>query len=151
MKLLVDHNISPHVAHALAAIARADGHRVKAKSDKFDARHAVSDEEWLTALGREGGWAFVSDDQRILKNPQERAAMLEARVIGFFLEPAWRKRNVSEYERAARLMLWLPRMAQQCDEIEPPAAYRLPFRPTSRLQPIALPRRQLGPKRMPKV
>jgi hypothetical protein len=67
--------------------------------------------------------------------------MLAARVIGFFLEPAWRKRNVTEYERAARQILWLPRLAQQCATVATPAAYTLPFRLTSLLRPIPLPRR----------
>jgi hypothetical protein len=141
VRLLVDHNISPYIARALAAMAEADGHEVMAKRDKFDTTGAVLDTEWLSVLGQEGGWAFLSDDHRIYRNPQERAAMLGARVIGFFMEPAWRKRNVTEYERAARLILWLPRLAQQCGAVAPPAAYRLPFRPTSRLRPIPLPRR----------
>jgi hypothetical protein len=74
---------------------------VEAKFDKFDGNTSVPDTEWLGLLGREGGWAFVPDDHRIYKNPQERSAMLAARVIGFFLEPAWRKRNVTEYERGS--------------------------------------------------
>ena len=57
------------------------------------------------------------------------------------VEPAWRKRNVTEYERAARLILWLPKLAQQCELVAAPAADRLPFRHTRRLRPIALPRR----------
>jgi PIN like domain len=141
VRLLVDHNISPYIARALAAIAEADGHQVEAKFDKFDGNTSVPDTEWLGLLGNEGGWAFVSDDHRIYRNPQERSAMLAARVIGFFLEPAWRKRNVTEYERAARLILWLPRLAQQCEAVAPPAAYKLPFKHTSLLQPIPLPRR----------
>jgi PIN like domain len=141
VRLLVDHNISPYIARALAALAEPDGHEVKAKSELFDASGSVPDSEWLSVLGSQGGWAFVSDDHRLYRSPQERAAMLEARVIGFFLEPAWRKRNVTEYERAARLILWLPKLAQQCEVVEPPAAYKLPFRHTSRLRPIALPRR----------
>lgn len=141
MRLLVDHNISPYIARALAAVAEADGHVVKAKSELFDTSVSVPDTEWLAMLASQGGWAFVSDDHRLHRNPQERAAMLEARVIGFFLERAWRKRNVTEYERAARLILWLPRLAQQCEVVEPPAAYGLPFRHSSRLRPIALPRR----------
>lgn len=141
MKLLVDHNISRHIARALAAISEPSGHLVVAKSDRFDTTHSVTDLEWLSALGQERGWAVVSDDQRILRNPQERAAMLGARVVGFFLEPAWRKRNVSEYERAARLILWLPKLIQQCEAVDPPAAYALPFKATSRLRPIFLPRR----------
>jgi hypothetical protein len=36
VRLLIDHNISPYIARALAAIAEPDGHVVKAKLDKFD-------------------------------------------------------------------------------------------------------------------
>jgi hypothetical protein len=115
--------------------------RWRLSSNKFDGRISVPDTEWLGLHGREGGWAFVSDDHRIYRNPQERSAMLAARVIGFFLEPAWRKRNVTEYERAARLILWLPKLAQQCEAVAPPAAYKLPFKHTGLLQPIPLPRR----------
>jgi hypothetical protein len=141
VKLLIDHNISPYIARALAAIAEPDRHEVKAKRDKFDTSVSIPDTEWLSVLGHEGGWAFLSDDHRIYRNPQERRAMLAARVIGFFLEPRWRKRDVTEYERAARLILWLPRLAQQCDNVAPPAAYKLPFSHTRRLEPIPLPRR----------
>jgi PIN like domain len=59
---------------ALAAIAEADGHQVEAKFDKFDGNTSVPDTEWLGLLGNEGGWAFVSDDHRIYRNPQERSA-----------------------------------------------------------------------------
>jgi len=141
VRLLIDHNISPYIARALAAMAEPDGHEVKAKSDKFDTTASVPDIEWLSVLGQEGGWAFVSDDHRIYRNPQERAVMLAARVLGFFLEPAWRKRNITEYERGARLILWLPKLAQQCEAVAPPAAYKLPFKHTSLLRPIPLPRR----------
>lgn len=106
MKVLIDHNISPHIARALGCIAAPHGHQVSAKSDRFDTSTSVTDVEWFGILRREGGWAFVSDDQRIFKHPIERTAMIGARVIGSFFEPAWRKRNVREYERTARLLLW---------------------------------------------
>jgi hypothetical protein len=141
VNVLVDHNISHHIAYALAAMAAPDGHTVVAKCEKFDTTGRVRDVEWLGALGQEGGWAFISDDHRIHKNPQERAAMISARVIGFFLEPAWRKRNVSEFERAARLILWWPRLMNQCEIVSPPAAFGVPIRPTSRLKSIPLPKR----------
>jgi hypothetical protein len=141
VKVLIDHNISPHIAHALAAMAGPDGHTVRAKSEMFDVARSVPDTQWLSALGGEGGWAFISDDHRIYRNPHERAAMLQARAVGFFLEPAWRKPNVSDYERAARLILWWPRLVQQCEQVAPPAAYRVPIGPGSRLRPIPLPAR----------
>jgi hypothetical protein len=141
VRVLIDHNISHHIAHALAAMAAPDGHTVQAKSDKFDTTVPVRDVEWLGVLGQEGGWAFISDDHRIYRNPQERAAMMAARVIGFFLEPAWRKPNVSEFERAARLILWWPKLMKQCEIMRPPAAFGVPIRPTSGLRSIPLPRR----------
>jgi hypothetical protein len=140
VKVLIDHNISPHIAHALAAMAAPDGHTVEAKSDKFDTSVPLTDAEWLGVLGREGGWAFISDDHRIYRNPQERSAMLKARLIGFFLMPAWRK-GQSEFQRAARLILWWPRLAQQCEAVAPPAAYQVPIRPGSQLRQLPLPRR----------
>jgi hypothetical protein len=36
VKVFVDHNISPHIARALAVLAAVDGHRVSALIDKFD-------------------------------------------------------------------------------------------------------------------
>ena len=79
-------------------------------------------------------WAFISDDHRIYKNPQELTAMVSARIIGFFLQPAWRKPNVSEFERAARLIWWWPRLITQCEIVSPPAAFGVPIRWASRLK-----------------
>jgi hypothetical protein len=141
VNVLIDHNISPHIARALAAMAGPAGDHVVAKSEKFDTTRPIRDVDWLESLGREGGWAFISDDQRIHRNPQERAAMLAAQVIGFFLEPAWRKSNVTEFERAARLLLWWAKLMSQCEIVAPPAAFRVPFNPSARLRSLPLPRR----------
>jgi hypothetical protein len=142
VRVLIDHNISYRIAHALAVLAEPDGHKVFAKSDLFDTTVSVPDVEWLKALGDEGDrWAFISDDHRIYRNPQERAALVSARIIGFFLQPAWRKPKVSEFERAARLILWWPKLMNQCEIVSPPAAFGVPPRPSSRLASIPLPRR----------
>jgi PIN like domain len=61
VRLLVDHNISPYIARALASMGEPDGHEVMAKHDKFNAATSIPDTEWLSILGNEGGWAFVSD------------------------------------------------------------------------------------------
>ena len=61
---------------------------------------SIPDVEGLGCWGRKADGAFSSDDHRIYKNPQERAAMMPVPV--FFLESAWRKPNVAEFERAAR-------------------------------------------------
>jgi hypothetical protein len=138
VKVLIDHNISPSIARALAAMAGPHGHKVEAMTDKFGP--ATPDAEWLEMLAGEGGWAFISNDQRIWRNPQECAAMLAAQVIGFFLEPAWRKRNVTVFEQAGRLIMWWPKLMQQCAIVEPPAAFRVPINPGSKLRAMPLPR-----------
>jgi PIN like domain len=141
VKVLIDHNISYRIAHALSPLAAPDGHEVFAKSDLFDTKGRIQDVEWLEALGKEDGWAFISDDHRIYRNPQERAAMVSARIIGFFLHSAWRNPRTSEFERAARLIRWWPKLMNQCDIVSPPAAFGVPLRPTSRLESLPLPRR----------
>ena len=122
MNVLIDHNISPNIARALAAMAEPQGHKVDSMTNKFGP--ATPDVEWLGMLAREDRWAFISNDQRIWRNPQECAAMLAAQVIGFFLEPAWRKRNITVFEQAGRLIMWWPKLMQQCAIVDrrPPFA-----------------------------
>ena len=60
VRLLVDHNISPYIARALAAIGEPDGHEVKAKSELFRISDLVLDTEWLGVLAGQSGWAFVT-------------------------------------------------------------------------------------------
>lgn len=61
MKLLLDHNLSPKLARALQALF--DDHEVVSLRDKF--RDQTPDEEWITALDREGGWAVLTKDLRL--------------------------------------------------------------------------------------
>jgi hypothetical protein len=79
VKVFIDHNISPHIARALAVLAAVEGHRVRALSEDFDP--ATPDTKWLRRFGEEGGWVVISGDRRITRNPQEHSAWLRARVI----------------------------------------------------------------------
>lgn len=63
MRLLVDNNISPRVSRALHAVVSGEGHEVWSVRDKYGA--AARDVDWITRLGEEGGWAFLSGDHRI--------------------------------------------------------------------------------------
>ncbi len=101
MKLLVDHNISPYLARAVHVVVAPDGHEVHAVADKFGP--AAPDIDWISALGREGDWAFLSGDHRIRKNPAEREALRRARLTGFFLAPNWQKMKTAE--KTGRLLL----------------------------------------------
>ncbi len=65
MKLLVDHNLPPRLAVALNLIFTPED-TVVAISDKFG-RSDLRDEDWIPALGREGGWAVLSADMNIAR------------------------------------------------------------------------------------
>lgn len=129
MKLLLDHNLSPRLAKALAALYAPD-HEIVALRGRFSP--GVSDLEWITALDREGGWAVLTQDLRIRTRPHERAAMDRARIVFFFLAGAWRKFTVAE--TAARLIRLIPKMAAQT-ELAERGRFELPINAGSKLRP----------------
>lgn len=134
MKLLVDHNISPYLAKAVAAVVSPDGHQVIAKQDKFPRNTA--DQIWIDALGKEGGWSVITDDHRIRKNPAEKAAWRAARLKGFFLAPGWRKINT--IEKTGRLLLWWPRLMEADKLFAEGTVVELPIGPGSRFRPFKM-------------
>jgi PIN like domain len=129
LKLLLDHNLSPKLARALAALYAPD-HEIKALRERFSPD--VSDADWITALDREGGWAVLTQDLRIRTRPHERAAMDRARIVFFFLAGAWRKFTVDE--TAARLIRLIPKMAAQT-ELAERGRFELPINAGSKLRP----------------
>lgn len=56
MKLLLDHNLSPKLARALQAIF--DEHTIVPLRDRFE--KDTTDEAWISALDKEGGWAVLT-------------------------------------------------------------------------------------------
>jgi hypothetical protein len=129
LKLLLDHNLSPKLARALAALF-APEHQIVPLRDAFSPE--VSDLHWITALDREGGWAVLTRDLRIRTRPHEKAAMDRARIVFFFLTGAWRKFTVEE--TAARLIRLVPKMAAQTD-LADRGRFELPINAGSKLRP----------------
>jgi len=78
--LILDNNISPRIARALAEL----GADAKALRDAF--AQDISDADLLRELGSRG-WALVTEDKRILTRPHETAVLREAKVTVFFLRP----------------------------------------------------------------
>ena len=106
MKLLVDHNLPPRLAEALHVIFQPD-HEVIALSRKFE-RHNLKDEEWIPALGREGGWAVISADMNIARKKPSRELFVRAGLVGFFFSPAMQKWLLSR--QTARILTLWPQM-----------------------------------------
>jgi hypothetical protein len=82
VKVLLDHNLSPAIAKALAALFSPQ-HEVIALREKFDP--GTPDAEWIEALGREGRGIVISGDRRITRNNAEYRAFTNSNLIGFFL------------------------------------------------------------------
>ncbi|HEY0803141.1 MAG TPA: DUF5615 family PIN-like protein, partial [Steroidobacteraceae bacterium] len=71
MKVLVDENLPPALARALAAFFKGQ-HDVVHLRDRFGA--GVSDITWINALNQEGNWVVISGDRRITRNKAEYQA-----------------------------------------------------------------------------
>lgn len=89
MKLLVDHNLPPRLATALHVIFEPE-HEIRALRDKFG-RSNLTDEEWMVALGEEGGWWVLSADINIARKKPSRDAFHRARLVGFFFSPSMQR------------------------------------------------------------
>lgn len=72
MKVLLDHNLPPRLAVALNTIFEPEDEVISLK-EKFG-RSDLSDADWITKLGAEGGWAVLSADMRIAKKKQGLSA-----------------------------------------------------------------------------
>jgi len=107
VKLLVDHNLPPRLAEALSLIF-APEHEVVSLRKKFG-RHNLKDEQWIPALGQEGGWAVLSADLNIAKKKPSRELFIRAGLVGFFLSPAMQRWPLNR--QAARILTIWPQMA----------------------------------------
>lgn len=106
MKLLIDHKLPPRLAQALNLIWEPD-HLVVALRDKFG-RSDLKDDEWIIALGREGGWAILSADMNIARKRPSRDVFVSAGLVGFFFSPAMQKWPL--HRQAARILTIWPQM-----------------------------------------
>lgn len=107
MKLLVDHNLPPRLALALDVIF-SPGDTIIALREKFG-RSDLKDEDWIPALGNEGGWAVLSADLNIARKKPSRDLFVAAGLVGFFFSPAMQKWPLPR-QTARVLTLW-PQMA----------------------------------------
>lgn len=110
MKVLVDNDLPPRLAKALNLIFEADGDTVVALKDKFG-RSNVTDEEWIKALGQEGGWGVLSADMRIAKKRVSRELFLSANLVGFFFPSSLQKQPL--HRQASRVLQIWPAMRDQ--------------------------------------
>jgi hypothetical protein len=125
VKILVDENLPPALAKALAAIFKGR-HEVIHLRERFGP--GVSDIEWINTLNQEGKWVIISGDRRITRNRAEYQAFRSSRLIGFFLSAGLQKSNsIKQMERI--LALW-ENIEELCALVEGGAVFELPMKST---------------------
>ena len=107
MRIFLDNNLAFRHARGLTALLEPD-HEVLSLRDKFPT--ATKDDEWLRALGREGGWIVISGDIGIQKSPHERLAWKESGLTIFFLSRRWMSLDL--YAQHAKLALAIPKILE---------------------------------------
>jgi hypothetical protein len=137
VRVLLDNNISPLVARAINTLVEADGDRVVALRDEFPAD--APDVQWIGELGRRGAWVVISGDVQITRRAAERAAWRSSGLVGFFFEPSWSR--FKNTEKAARLLLWWPRIREQAGLVAGGAMFQLPIKAGSKLKQLQVERR----------
>ncbi|MBK8085848.1 MAG: hypothetical protein IPK28_19600 [Devosia sp.] len=130
MKVLIDENLPPAMAKALAALFIGQ-HEVVHLRQRFG--KGVKDLEWISELSREGRWVVISGDRRITRVKAELRAFQSSRLIGFFLSKGLYKAKLTkQVERV--LALWEV-IEQQAAVMEGGAMFELPMT-TTRLRQI---------------
>ena len=81
-------------------------------------------------------WVVVTGDNRILRNPAERAAFRSAGLRGFVLSPAYQK---TPLHQCCSFLLWRwPEMEQIMRLVGGAALYALPMSRASRMRQLPL-------------
>jgi hypothetical protein len=108
MKFFLDNGLAIRHARALNEMAEPD-HTFTHLQEKFAPE--TKDEEWIRALGHEGGWIVISGDYRIGKNAHERRAWHESGLTAFFLSKGWT--NIPPLQQHSKLALILPEVIEE--------------------------------------
>jgi hypothetical protein len=99
-------------------------------------RHST-DLEWIRYLQADReDWIFVTGDQRVLRNPPERAALRSAGLHGFVLAPAYQK--TPQNQVAATIVWKWPEIEAIPRYIAPPSIHEIPIGRGSRLRQLPL-------------
>ncbi len=130
MKVLVDENLSPALARALAALFAGE-HEVVHIRARYGA--GVTDTRWIPELSREGRWIVISGDRRITRNRAEYAAFRASQMVGFFLSKSLQKAPV--VKQMERLLALWPVIESQASLVAGGAMFELPMK-SSRLRQL---------------
>lgn len=109
MKFYFDRTQSPRIARIALEVLDDAGLGCDWSRRRYPERDP-GDIAWMNELADEGGWVVVTGDERITRNPAERAAWRTSGLTTFFLQPGWM--SVPFHEQAWRMPRWLPRLIE---------------------------------------
>lgn len=134
MKIFFDNCTPPRLAAALDGFIRDEGGAASHIRDLPCGPHAA-DVEWIRFLARdEADWIVITGDDRIRRNPAERAAWRSAGLLGFVFSRGLQKMKVHQ---CASLLFWRwPEIENVSRLIEPPALYELPVSRNAKLRQL---------------
>jgi hypothetical protein len=122
VKVLLDENLSPALAHALDALFKNE-HTIAHLREKFGM--GVTDEQWINTLSQDGRWVVISGDRRITRNRAEFQVFRNSRLTGFFLSKGlYKARVIKQMERI--LAMW-ENIVTLSDTVEGGAMFELPI------------------------
>lgn len=130
MKVMVDENLPPAMAKALACLF-AGRHEVKHLREMFGP--AVKDLEWIGALSEEGHWVIISGDRRIAKNKAEQLTFKSSKLVGFFFASGLQKAKLTK--QMERLMALWETIETQAGLVGGGAMFEIPMK-SSKLNQI---------------
>jgi predicted nuclease of predicted toxin-antitoxin system len=118
MRFFLDNCLAIRHARALHEMVKPD-HSFTHLQDKF--RPDTKDEDWIRALGREGGWVVISGDYRIGKSAHERRAWHESGLTVFFLSKGWT--NIPPLQQHSKLALILDDILEHAQRAKPGSGF----------------------------
>lgn len=124
MKLALDANLFPHLAHAVHQLFIFEHGEGISIPERFG--RGVADRDWIVALYKEGGWAVLTQDRKLRTRPHERRALEQSDLVVFILESGCAKE--SYWIKAAGVVRWLPPMLDAFRDVKPPVLLAIPHR-----------------------
>jgi hypothetical protein len=122
VRFFFDACLSVNLAEAMAGLRRPGEHyEVVHLSSRWPS--GCDDAEWISALGREGGWIIVSGDERIARKGPERLAWKESRLPAFFLVDEFV--NDRAHMQLSNLARWWPEIVAAAAIATPGQGYVL--------------------------
>jgi predicted nuclease of predicted toxin-antitoxin system len=121
VKVLFDHNLPPALARALNEVVSLEGHEARALRDLFEVD--IADVDYFNQLGSRGSWIVISKDLKNSKKRAERAAILDNKILAFYLSASLQKKHIT---MQAAAILWHWPAILKTKEIIEKGLFRLP-------------------------